>query len=443
MTTSHRIEIPSFQFPAPLRTWISRGVELLALPMKEATTVSISAHARRGKASEPIAGLATLTADMLTRGTRHRSEAAFAHAVDILGATHRASASMRTIGASIIGLPEHVTELIALLAESLLEPAFTDDEFKKVKLQTLSAFPLLLASSSYRAERLFRKLRFPNHPLSNPPQGTPSSIATIKCEDIRSWYHTIGNSQWRVIVVGAFDPDDVLPQLERYFSQLGATECDDDLPPFPSPPHSIGIGESLLREQVELRLGHEAPPYTNDQYAAAWLIATAFAGHFRSRVNMLLRENEGMTYGALGSIRAGKQAGTFSVATSTTPNNLARTINLLIAEWKRLAAEPFSDEEVYAARQYLYGTFWRSIETPDAIAAIALELALNDLPSDFYTALLARIERLTPIELLPVQQQFFDPSRLLIAAVGDTTHLEKVLSAHGTPQTIVLEEEQQ
>lgn len=435
--------MPSFEFPAPLRTWIGRGVEVLALPMKESTTVSISAYARRGKASEPTPGLATLTADMLTRGTRHRSEAAFAYTVDILGATHQAAATMRTIGASIIGLPEHVSDLIALLAESLLEPAFDDDEFKKVKLQTLTAFPLLLANSSYRAGRIFRKLRFPNHPLSNPPQGTPSSIAAVECEDIRSWYHVICNSQWRVIVVGAFDPDGVLPQLERHFSQLDAAVYDDDLPPSPSPLPGIGIGESLLREQVELRLGHEAPPYTSDCYAAAWLIATAFAGHFRSRINMLLRESEGMTYGAFGSIRAGKHTGTFSVATSTTPGNFARTMDLLIAEWKSLASEPLTDEEIYTARQYLYGTFWRSVETPDAIAAIALELALNDLPNDFYTALLARIERLTPMELLPVQQQFFDPSRLLIAAVGDSTHLASVLSAYGTPQNIVLEEEQQ
>jgi predicted Zn-dependent peptidase len=198
-----------------------------------------------------------------------------------------------------------------------------------------------------------------------------------------------------------------------------------------------------MTDQVELRLGHPAPSLTSDDYAATILIATAFAGHFRSRINMLVREQEGLTYGAYGGVTAGKDHGTFILSTSTTPENLPRMLSLLYAEWDRLVQEPLREDELHQARQSLYNNFWRSIETPDGTAAIALDLAINDLPADYYTRLLAEIDQLDPAALLAVQQRVFDPSRMLTAAVGELDVIARALAPYGSPHHIVLEEEQQ
>ncbi|MCS6999649.1 MAG: pitrilysin family protein [Bacteroidota bacterium] len=438
-----RLDAPSYRFPEPTVTTTSRGARILLLPMPTATTVTIGAMVTEGSATEPELGMAHVVAALLSRGTRRRSEAEFVAAIDRLGASYNATATRRSISACIVGLPEHLPQLVELLAESILEPAFDEAELEKVRTFTLASFPVLLADASYRARRIFQKLRYPGHPYGRPPQGTPATVARISATAIRQWYdHLRTRCGWRIIVIGAFTPDKITAQLEQQFGAL----CDaprTTLPPPSEPSPAIGIGQSVLTEQVELRLGHGTVPYTSPDYAATLLIATAFAGHFRSRVNLLLREQEGLTYGAYGMLMASKSSGTFSVATSTTPPNVSRAMDLLLEQWRRLAIEPFSEEELHHARQYLFGNFWRSVETPDAVASIAIELALNDLPPDFYTHLFRTMATLTPDDLLPVQQRVFDPAQLLVAAVGDQDMLAHTLAAYGTPVPVLLEEEQQ
>lgn len=443
VSKAFRLEIPSFRFPEPIVTATSRGARIVLVPMPTATTVSIGVFVREGTATEPVSGMTTLAAAMLTRGTSRRSEAELATAIDVLGASQQTSTSLTNFGMGIVGLPDHVERLIELLAECILEPAFDADEFERVRQQKLSSFPLVLADSSYRARRIFQKLRYGDHPASRPPNGTPTIIAAIELDALRSWYERLlDSSGWLILMIGRFDAERICAAVQQRFERLGR-ETKEAIPPPPEPPPAIGIGRGLFTEQVELRVGHSAVPYTSDDYAAALLISTAFAGHFRSRINFVLREREGLTYGAFGGLTATKRSGTFAIATSTTPDNVPRAMELLRSEWHRLASEPLTEDELHQARQYLFGSFWRSVETPDAIAAMAIELVLHDLPSDFYDRLLARIGTLATTDLLPVQQRVFDPRRLIVAAVGDVERLRGDLVPLGELREVFLEEEQQ
>ncbi len=443
MSVVARHQVPQFHFPEPITTTTSNGARIFMVPMETAKTVSVAVFAQEGYSTEPASGLAALTASMLPRGTRYRNEFEFVSAIDRLGATLQPINASRKLGVTIVGLPEHTEQHIGLLAECILEPAFDPTEFDKARTQLLASFPLFLAQSSYRARRIFSKLRYPNHPFSRPTNGTPASVAAIDCEQIRQWYSTIlQSSKWHILMIGAFDAQTVGLLLERSFAPLGFSQI-QPIPAPADPPPAIGVGQGIMTDQVELRLGVPALPYTSSDYAATLLVSTAFAGHFRSRINLLVREHEGLTYGAYGGLTASKQTGTFVLSTSTTPENFPRMIELLREQWQKLATEPFRDDELLAARQYLYSTFWQSIETPDGIASIAIELALNELPNDYYGQLLARLDQLTPSQLLPVQQSIFSPSRLLIAAVGERQPLEMMLSPYGTPQHVLLEEEQQ
>jgi len=443
MVLTHRVELPPFYISEPVQRTIGCGTRLYLVPVEHATTITISAHARTSTSSWPTSGLAHLTAAMLARGTQRHTEQEFATRVDILGASFQTGSTHESIGASITGLPETSDELLTLLAESILEPRFDSTEFEKAKTRHLASFPLLLADSSYRARRIFQKLRFPGHPYNLPTHGWPSCISSITVEDVRNSYDTILHTHpWHVVAIGALDAERVVSIVEERFSNLGSF-LEVTTPCVPEPSPAIGIGQGIKTEQVELRLGHTAPPLGSDDYPAALLIATAFAGHFRSRINLLVREHEGMTYGAYGGLTGGKHHGTFVLSTSTTPGNLPRMLSLLHTEWDRLAHQPLSKDELHQARQSIYSTLWRSIETPDGLAALTLELVANDLPADYYSRLLSRIDQLTPEGVFPVQQHVFNPSHLLIAAVGGLEDVAKALEPYGSPQHIMLEEEQQ
>ncbi|MCX7930645.1 MAG: insulinase family protein [Chlorobi bacterium] len=444
MVNVPRLEAPNFYFPEAISAHTPAGARILLVPMATAMTVSIGVFVREGTATEPISGMSSVVAAMLPRGTQKRTHREFTSAIDRLGATVQTNAARRSIGITITGLPDHWIQLIELAAECITAPAFAADEFDKVRQQTLASFPLLLADSSYRARRIFHKLRYPNHPASRPLNGTPASIASLQRDDVAAWYNQlIRSSAWTILMIGNFDADAVRQLVASHFSQLGSTAEQQQLPQPPEPPSAIGIGQSILTEQVELRLGHSAVGYTSADYPAALLVATAFAGHFRSRVNMILRERQGLTYGAFGVLSASKRAGTFAVSTSTTPDNVSRAIELLRTEWQRLASAPLTNDEIHQARQYLFGSFWRSVETPDAIAAMAIDLALNDLPTNFYNQLLTTIDALDASALASIQQRVFDPARLIIAAVGDLERLFSDLSPLGKPEHVLLEEEQQ
>src|SRR5207248_11774649 len=80
----------------------------------------------------------------------------------------------------------------------------------------------------------------------------------------------------------------------------------------------------------------------------------------------------------------------------------------------------------------------RSFETGEQIGRAALQLALYDLPDDYFEQFVPRIERVTADDISRVMSRHLDPARLVTVVVGDLDAIGPDLGALSRGEPAVL-----
>ncbi len=134
--------------------------------------------------------------------------------------------------------------------------------------------------------------------------------------------------------------------------------------------------------QTEIRIGHPGLPRRIPDFHALSVMSAILGGLFNSRLNMQLREAKGYTYGAGAGFDLRRGAGPFTARAAVNTEVTVPAIVDTLAELDRMRAEPVTDAELAAARDFLVGVFPLRFETPGAVAGALTGLAVHGLPLD-------------------------------------------------------------
>jgi predicted Zn-dependent peptidase len=191
--------------------------------------------------------------------------------------------------------------------------------------------------------------------------------------------------------------------------------------------------------QSELRIGHVAVPRDTPDYHALVVANTILGGQFVSRINLNLREDKGFTYGARTAFEFRRLPGPFVLQVSVQTTATARAIEESIAEIAGIRGpRPVTGEELALAIAALTRGYARSFETAEQIARAVMQLALFDLPDDYFAQFVPAVERVTSDDVSRVMAQHVDPSRLTTLIVGDLDVVGADLGALGLGDPVVL-----
>ena len=147
-------------------------------------------------------------------------------------------------------------------------------------------------------------------------------------------------------------------------------------------------------------------------------------GQFVSRINMNLREDKGYTYGARTAFEFRRAPGPFVLHASVQADATADALREAIGEIRAIRGErPVTREELELGRASLTRGYPRSFETADQIARGAAQLALYDLPDDYFTTFVPKVLSLTEPEVTAIAARHINPARLLTVVVGDREKL--------------------
>lgn len=222
-------------------------------------------------------GLASLTAALMAGGsTRHRSykqilEDCFEMAT---GVEFQCDKECTVFYAS--AHPDHQERFGTLFAECLSAPAFTPEDFARVKDEHLNFLRVELRGNNdeeLAKEILYERL-FPAHPYRHHAIGTIAGLESITLDDVRA-FHT------------------------AHF----AAPTDPPRRPLPAPPPIQGLHATLLDKpearSVALSFGHPIPLTRGHQDYPALLVAQAWLGQHRNggRLFDQIREVRGLNYG--------------------------------------------------------------------------------------------------------------------------------------------------
>lgn len=429
-----------YTFPTIQRVSVA-GSEVVAahMPGQYLATAALLLDAGAAREIDGREGTATVLAKCLEEGTSARDSAEFALALEGLGAELSTSVDWDAfrVGVSVpVGL---LPRAVALLAEAARTPRLDPADVARVRDDEVTALRMDWAQPGPRADAALRADLFgAGERYGRPLHGDPASVATVTVEDVTAFHESWLKRPGVLLVVG---------DLERLdLAELGAAAFagTSGSPLTPAGPLEVRVGASrrvLLVDrpgsvQSTLRLGHRAPERANPDYVAMTLVATVLGGAFTSRLNHLIREVKGYTYGIRADFAMTRRFGRFGVSASVQTAVTAPALIDTIGEVTRTRLDGVTEEELDVARTWRAGQLTVDMQTPGAIANSLATLVVHGLPDDYYATLRQSLLDATVAQVSAAAAKHLHPAGLTLVVEGDAALIRDELTASGIGELV-------
>ena len=431
-------------FPALERSTLPNGMRLWTVRHAQVPVVSLLLLIRRGAASDPAGrdGLAAMTADMLDEGSGQWSAIDMHQKMARLGAQFDTDIGSDATVASLTVLARFVEPALSLLSDIVARPALREEDFVRVRQLRLHRLKQLRDMAATVADRAFLRLLYGARPYGHSPIGSEASLASMTIADVRGFHAAaIRPSDATLVAVGDTDHAEIARIAGAEFADWNGAAPDRPPDEGAWPPHAaLTVVPRPGAPQSELRIGHVAAARDTPDYHALVVGNTILGGQFVSRINLNLREDKGFTYGARTSFEFRRRPGPFVVQAGVQTAVTARAIEESIGELRAIrGARPVTPAELSLAVAALTRGYARNFETAEQIARGAMQLALYDLPDDYFAQFVPNIERVTCDDVSRAMTAHLDPSRLTTLVVGDLDAIQTDLNRLGIGAPAVLQ----
>jgi zinc protease len=381
--------------------------------------ITLDAGARRDPTGK--AGLANLTADLLTEGTTTRSATAISDLIDFLGASLDSGGDIDFATVSLNVLRKDLETGLDLLADVLLRPAFAEGEVVRRREAVLAAIRASEDQPGSVADKAFNRTLFGSEPYGNPTEGTLESVPRLTRADIVGFYRRHYRPTGAIItVVGDVTAAEIQAQLDAKLRTWDGQAADPFVYPTTdrSPPKRVTIDKPLT--QANIILGHRGVARDNpDYYAITVMNYILGGGGFSSRLLDNIRTRGGLAYSVSSAFSVNKSPGSFEVVMQTKNASAREAINRAREEIARIRREPVSDDELSEAKRYLTGSFPLRLDSNRKIAGFLSQVEFYGLGRDYADTYAQRINAVTEDDVLRVAQHYIRPDELLLVLVGN------------------------
>jgi len=416
--------VPRFAFPAIDKSVLANGLRVWSVRHDGVPLIGFLLIVRRGAADDPPRqdGLAALTADMLDEGTGSWSAIEVHQEIARIGAQFDTDIGADATLVGLTALSRFAGRSLELLASVVVRPTLADADFIRVRQLRLNRLIQLRDMPGVVADRVFARLLYGDAPYGHTPLGSERTLAALTVEDVRSFHTRLmrpGSST--LIAVGDCDHEAIRRLADAAFGAwIPAAEHVADGPDTIVRPARLNVVPRPDAPQSELRIGHVAVARSSPDYHALVAANMVLGGQYVSRINMNLRADKGITYGAGSAFDFRRRPGPFALKASVDSRATATAISESIGEIAGIRGDrPVSADELAIGVAALTRGYARNFETSDQIARAVAQLALYDLPDDYYSQFVPRVESLTPDEVMRAAARHLDPSRLTTLVVGD------------------------
>lgn len=406
------------------RKVLENGLTLLMVERHNVPVVMVTVGIRAGNLFEPEekAGLANLTAELLTSGTNKRTAYEISEGIEFVGASLDASGGDDYITVTLSVLKKDIDLGFDLLSDVILNPVFPEDELNKRKEHIKGGLKSEEEDPGFIAKREFKKAVFGTHPYGRLITGDSKTIDRIKRDDLRRFYsdyYIPGNAIMSVI--GDITPREVSEILEKYFSAWQSKEPKTfSLPAIETRKGKKTIAIDRDLTQASIILGHEGISRDNpDYYAISVMNYVLGGGGFSSRLMQNVRDEKGLVYDIHSFFDANKYGGYFQVALQTKNESTNVAIEEVIKEIKNIQLNGISGTELLDAKTFLIGSFPMRIETNRRIADFLVAVEFYGLGIDYIDKYPRYIGSVTKEDILRVAKRYLDPDNYILVIVAD------------------------
>ena len=422
---------PLIQVASPVKFTLANGLQVFVVKNTKLPKVTATlALDVDGFKEGDKAGLASMSGQLLQRGTTTKSKAELDEAVEFLGGSMSTSSQYATVSS----LKNNFPKLMELMSEVILRPALSSDELEKVRKQTISGIESSKDDADAISNNVMKKLVYgANHAFGEIT--TIKTVNAVKVEDVKNFIKTywIPNNAY-LIFVGDIDPANAKALAEKNFGTWAKGTFTQPMYEKPAIPATTYVAiidrpasvQSVVTIATTVNLTKGSP---ND--IPSNVMNNILGGGFSGRLFANLREKHAFTYGAYSSISPSKQIGMFSAEASVRNEKTDSAIQEILNELNIIRNTKVGDTELSRMKNYLAGGFARSLESPNTIANFALSIAVNNLPADYYQKYLTNLAAVDAQKVQDVAATLLNPAKMHIVIVGNAKQIAKGLEKYG------------
>lgn len=366
---------------------------------------------------------------MLSRGTQTRDKLALDTAIDAIGASIATTAE----GMTGTSLSKYKGQLMALMADMLINSNFTQDELDKILTQRKSAIQQAASDPGTIAQRVRAAVYFGDQH----PYGEVETLATldnVTLDKVKSYYQTYFRPNVsHLAIVGDVTLKEAKKLVKTYLSEWQKGEVPShsyETPKAPSKP-MVAVVDRPGAVQTVLSLGHPVDLKPGPPHAITASLATGILGGAGGRLYDNLREDKGYTYGAYARTQPDSLIGSFTgfaqVRTEVTKEAAQEFLN----EYNRIRNEGVTADEVETRVSMITGTYAQTLEDPETLGTFAIDTNRYGLPQDYYANYLKYLAQQTPETVKTFVNDFIKPENLIILAVGNGDEIKTALDGFG------------
>jgi zinc protease len=425
-------EAAAVKFPVPESFQLSNGLTVL-LDSRKGATVAAMLSFRGGVAANPgnKPGLAAFMLDMLDEGTTTLSSLVFSEKLKQAGADISEAPARDASSLVMTTTRGNVGPAFDLLADAVINPAFDTKEIERLRKQRLGELVQLKEDPSQVSDIVtIISLNGKDNPYAYPHVGTEASVKALTVDDLKGFWKSQavpGNAA--LIVSGDFTKDDLQSLLEKSlgkWAKADAPALNVAEAPFAK---RLVLVDAPGAPQTQVRVAIPGPKRSTPDYDQLLVMNEILGGAFSSRINLNLREEHGYTYGAYARLRALAHGGWFVTGSGVRTNVTGPAVKEMVKEVTRMGTDPIKPEEMTLAKSSLVRSLPAAFETTSDTVSMLADIAVYNLPLDYYAQSAKRVDAVTPEEAQAVAKKYLLPEKMLVVAVGDKKTIEGELKA--------------
>jgi predicted Zn-dependent peptidase len=427
---------PVLHVPSWTKTQLANGASLIVSERHNLPLVSFSITFVGGANQfEPAErrGVASMTASMLTEGTKTRTGDQLSDALQLLGTNVNAGVGAEEGSISFVSTTKNFDAVLAILSDMMLNSVFPEDALARLRARTLVNLTQAKDQPVIVGSQVFARVLYGSaHPYGQ--RSTETSVKAITRDDVVNFakaYYQPGRAI--ITVVGDVTPAKVKSSVEK---ALAAWARGGDKPSFDYPklpelqPAKIYLVDKPGAAQSVVNIGLPGPPRNTPDYFALQVLNTILGGQFQSRLNANIREQKGYSYGVNSGFNYGKGPGAFRAGGSIFTDKTDAALVEFMKELKGIVgAKPITDEEIKTAKESLIQGLPQRFASVTAISGAITSLVVQGLPDDYYQNYAQNVSAVTKEDLARVAKRYIDLGHLAIVIVGDRAKVETALQA--------------
>ncbi|HLG34435.1 MAG TPA: pitrilysin family protein [Bacteroidia bacterium] len=364
--------------------------------------------------------LITSANKLIREGTVKHSAQEISEQLDFYGAYLETESSPDFSSIVLYTLNKYANETLNILSEVIFEAEYPEEELEIYKANSIQHLRYNKEKVAYMARKKINEVLYgAQHPYGyNESEDDYNSLQRESLTGFYQRYYQAGNC---TVFIAGKNSDKTIPTLNTIFgskSWLRAKESNGSEKEFTSSPDKKHFIPKEGALQSAIRVGRRIPEKKHEDFLPLQILNTVLGGYFGSRLMSNIREDKGFTYGIGSQLGSMLHSGFFVISTEVRSEVTQQALDEIYKEMKRLCVEPVLDKELEMVRNYMLGSFMRSVDGAFHLSDRCKSVVLFDMDYGFYERYITAIISTSPEYMMELATKYFSEDSFFEVVAG-------------------------